>query len=300
MHIVLVEPSLFGRRTLGNLLEKRGHRVDAFPDAVGALQFIRKVTSVELVLISLEIEGMTGLELCWQCRLIAQEGRSLYIIAMSSCGETEKAIEALDCGADDYVRKAPAPEELFARIRAAERLNMMQRDLVRLATRDPLTELFNRRAFLDAAQKHIRDASDLIPVSVILLDIDHFKAINDAHGHAVGDLVLRAVAEILARSNELAGRLGGEEFAVIEPGCTATQACIRAEVLRADLQRVDVRHADAVIPVTVSLGVAEVPIGREDAFDYALCLADAAMYEAKRLGRNRVVAAGALRGRASA
>ncbi len=205
---------------------------------------------------------------------------------MSSARNVRSLAEALDSGADDFIEKPPSAEELNARLRAAERLTTMQEELIRLAETDPLTGSYNRRAFF----KRARAAAALDPrpgaVSAILLDIDHFKRINDEHGHDVGDVAIKAVAELIAGAG-IAGRLGGEEFAVILPGRGLAEAVAQAERLRADVQALRIRGTRGPIALSCSFGVSTWRDG--DSVEALVKRADVALYAAKGGGRNRVV-----------
>ncbi len=291
MHIVLVEPSSLGRRHLTQLLERRGHRVDAFDEAEAALQFILSEQTIDLVLTNFETDGISGMELCWQCRLMSQEGRYIYIIAMSSSTDASKSIEALDSGADDFIRKPPVAEELYARVRAAERLKAMHDQLVYMATRDALTGLFNRRAFFEYAERQLAESAAAERISVLQIDIDRFKTINDTYGHAAGDAAIQMVSNVLNRYDHLCGRLGGEEFAVLMLGFDADQAFRFAEGVRAKLQSTRLKYEDEMLSLTASFGVCEITRSENETISAALRRADAALYKAKRLGRNRVVQA---------
>ena len=171
-----------------------------------------------------------------------------------------------------------------------------QRDLFARQSRiDALTELPNRRHFaesLAAAAKHARRQS--APLSLLLLDIDHFKMINDAHGHAVGDGCLAAVASRLqlafANAGELAARIGGEEFGVVLEGLDGQAAAARAESFRGALAAKPLLVDGRVLPVTISIGWAQFDAGRNRAVDGFFRAADRALYRAKREGRNRVCA----------
>jgi len=167
-------------------------------------------------------------------------------------------------------------------------------ELRQLVTTDPLTRLANRRAFVEKSRELIelgrRSGS---PVSLLMLDLDHFKAINDTHGHAAGDIVLKRVAQEMRgelRSVDLCGRIGGEEFAMVLPGARLDEAASVAERVRRAVEATGVEVAGAALTVTISVGVAE--IGPADSFDRALSRADEALYGAKAAGRNRVVLAG--------
>ena len=141
---------------------------------------------------------MSGLELCWETRVLAGRDRPIYVILMSSSIDKNRLGEALDSGADDFISKPPVADELYARLRAAERLGAMQRELVRLASVDPLTGLSNRRVFFEraeAARERCREGGAL---TAIMFDIDHFKRVNDLYGHDVGDLAIASVAQLAA------------------------------------------------------------------------------------------------------
>jgi len=189
MQIVLVDASRVTLKLMTKMLNDNGHEVAAFADGNEAFAHLHGGAEVDVLMTSFEIPGISGLQLCWEARLIANAGRPLYVIAMSSNTDIAHLVEALDSGADDFVSKPPALPELYARLRAAERMNQAQRELVRLATRDFLTNLFNRRAFFSQAEELIRNR---VPASVLLLDIDYFKRVNDTYGHDGGDLALLA------------------------------------------------------------------------------------------------------------
>lgn len=177
----------------------------------------------------------------------------------------------------------------------------LEEELLRLAASDPLTGLSNRRGFFEGAARMLGMAQRCgSPLSMIMLDIDHFKAVNDAYGHDAGDAVLRAVAERLRQSlrvSDLAGRVGGEEFAVLCPGTDLAGGVELAERLRQALEEMVVAADCRAVRVTASFGVAECRCGRDAAPSACLTRADRALYAAKRGGRNRVCAeAGAFPG----
>jgi diguanylate cyclase (GGDEF)-like protein len=198
-------------------------------------------------------------------------------------------VEALDSGADDFIGKPPMAEELYARLRAAERISSMQRELVRLATIDPLTGLYNRRGFfeqaMEACARTVPDGS----VSAIVIDVDNFKHINDSYGHEIGDEALRACASAARLDEAVVGRLGGDEFALLLEGRTQPQAIEIAEDLRLRLAARPIDTGRDRITLTWSVGVGEGRPG--ETVDQILARADAALYAAKSAGRNRVVGA---------
>ena len=155
----------------------------------------------------------------------------IYILLMSSNYDQCHLVEALDGGADDFISKPPLAEELYARLRAAERFVSLQRELVRMATTDPLTGVFNRRTFFEKATGACRRVACDKAVSAIIIDIDHFKRINDTYGHDTGDEAIRVCAHALTK-NAIVGRLGGDEFAIVLERCSLSQAIEAAKELK--------------------------------------------------------------------
>src|SRR3974390_1982524 len=219
MRVVLVDSSRTVLLLVTRLLEAGNHEVCTFTDGPEALDYIKIDPDVGAVITSGVLRSMSGVDLCRNIRQIAS-CRPIYIILMSSDGDRHKLIHALDSGADDYIGKPPVAEEIYARLRVAERIASMQRELIRLAETDPLTGTFNRRAFFERAVEACTQASAGEPLSAIMLDLDHFKRINDVYGHGIGDNALRGIAREALAESKLVGRLGGEEFAVLLEGAS--------------------------------------------------------------------------------
>jgi two-component system cell cycle response regulator len=262
-----------------------------FADAPEALDRMRQDTEVAALITSSELGAMSGLELCWETRVLAGRDRPIYVILMSSSIDKSKLGEALDSGADDFISKPPVADELYARLRAAERFGAMQRELVRLASVDPLTGLHNRRVFFELAEEARARCGERGALTAIMLDIDHFKRINDLYGHDVGDQAIAAVAEAAATEGAVTGRLGGEEFAILLEGHTLAEGAVLAEQLRARVAGLRFDTANGAMTLTCSFGVSERKPG--DSIDDLLKRADVALYAAKTSGRNRVVTADA-------
>ena len=288
MRIVLADSSRIGLKLMTKMLVDGGHEVLPFNDGAAALECLRGDDGIDVLLTSFEVPNVSGLELCWEARLIANARRPLYVIAMSSNHDRDRLIEALDSGADDFITKPPVPAELFARLRAAERMTRAQHELLRMATRDVLTDLPNRRAFFERAGEAVLRRTDGPPLAVVMFDIDHFKRVNDTWGHDVGDEVLKVVARILSRCPGRPGRLGGEEFALLLEGWDLLDAYHEAERLRVAVAETPIAGCWGSLSVTISLGIAEHVAGQN--FDQLLKTADVALYAAKTGGRNRAIA----------
>lgn len=287
MHVVIVDPSRVVQQKLALEIEAAGCYVDCFSASDLALQHVETTRTVDVVLTSLELEPISGLELCWNLRTFVGEKRPLHIIAMSSNTSERALAEALDCGADDFTVKPVRREELMARLRAANRMITLQRQLVRQAETDPLTGVLNRRAFLNLMEEKRRELDATDGLAVSLLDIDRFKSINDTYGHDVGDAAIQMVARVAGEEAPIVARLGGEEFALAFPVLDCAQAAHWCEVIRKTIADHELAGGNgATLHVTCSFGVSAWSAG--EPLGAALKRADQALMTAKRNGRNQV------------
>lgn len=296
--VLLAEDDPDSRRIMAHLLERSNYEVLIARDGAEALGLVD--SRVQIALIDWMMPGVDGVEVCR--RLKAATGGSAYVIMVTAKTEKADIVHALDAGADDYMTKPVDHGELLARVRAAERVAARERDLARAcsearseAERDALTGLCTRRVF-DQALAEVTAPPRSGPLSLLMIDLDHFKRVNDTHGHQVGDEVLREVARAVmgaVRADiDVAARYGGEEFAVIAVGVDAEGAEALAERIRRRVARARVLTGKCVVSVTVSIGVAT-PGTSGDEADGAAALvarADRRLYEAKRGGRNQVAA----------
>jgi diguanylate cyclase (GGDEF)-like protein len=289
MRVVLVEPRRNAADFVGQMLAARQHQVRTFADGQEALACIKSDPDVSAVITATEPHSMSGLELCWETRLVSGSQRPIYVILMSGTASDDRLAVALDHGADDILNDPPAADELYARLRAAERFGQMQRELIRLAVTDALTGMNNRRGFFEQAKPPCFRAGLGTPLCAIMSDIDHFKAVNDGHGHDVGDKAIVAVATELMNGPWHAGRLGGEEFALLLEGRRMAEAAEMAEQLRSRIVALRIPLDTEPLSLTCSFGVSEWQAG--DGIDQLLKRADMALYEAKLAGRNRVIKA---------
>ena len=289
MKIVLVEGNGVDRHAIRSMLEERRETVHAFANGLDAWSFIKENNDIDLIITSLNVQGMTGLEICWNARILAEQRKSMYVVAISEQEEADMLVEALDSGADDYLQKPLHEEILLARLRVAERMIMLQKQLIMLADHDPLTSLYNRRAFFEKAGMLVQagPVSDN-PIHAIMFDIDYFKLVNDTYGHDAGDEVIKFVARLANDVDGIVGRLGGEEFAIILSGYSLLQTARIADQLRQDIAATVLDFDGREISVTSSFGVAY--FHPDDCIDDMLKRADMALYKSKRNGRNRVSA----------
>ena len=286
MKIVLIEADESDRSAIRTTLEQRNETVFAFSDGKEAWCFIEESADIDIIIVSLNSETKSGLEICWYARILAEQRKAMYVIAISERDKNDLLVEALDSGADDYLQKPLHDESLLARLRVAERMILLQQQLVKLANHDPLTDLYNRRAFFELANRKIRERSEGSYLSAIMFDIDHFKSVNDKYGHDAGDEVIRIVARIAAREGELLGRHGGEEFALILEDQSFLQTARTADRIRIAIEQTPIVVGGHTISITSSFGVAQYHEG--ESVDDLLKRADIALYRSKHNGRNKV------------
>ena len=278
--VMIVEDDPVSREVVAHLLRRREYQVVETADGREALELLSP--EVKIVVAEWMMPNLDGLELCRRLKSPDLAGYR-YVIMVTSKAEKEDIVEALEAGADDYIIKPVDHDELLARIRAGERIVQLERALADAwekaqgeAERDSLTGLYNRRHFDERLAGELRRAErERSRVALLMLDLDHFKHINDTYGHAVGDEVLRHVAKIIAREvrvgtdvparyggEEFAviapekGPIGGEEFAVIAPGTNLLGAESLAERIRTRVAELRVPVGDQLVSVTVSVGVA--------------------------------------------
>ena len=222
----------------------------------------------------------------------AQRSRlALPVLLLTAEEAVADKVLAFRCGASDFITKPYEVAELLARVDTQVALARMHRQLAHIAEVDPLTHVWNRRKLMSTLKTEVSRAHRTRrQVSLVLIDVDFFKQVNDRYGHPVGDAVLTDLARLLAqdrRAYDGLGRMGGEEFAVVLPDVGLTDAVKVAERIRALVQGAALGGLEKGA-VTVSLGVDHAPAGAEDCAEALYKRADRHLYEAKRLGRNRV------------
>lgn len=302
--IVVVDDDPISIRLLGRMLHPLGD-VQIANDGEEALSLMR-ASPPELVLMDAELPGISGVGLC-QTMKTEPRLAEVPVIFVTSHSEPEFEVACFEAGAVDYVQKPVQAPVLLARVQTHIRLKRLSDKLRRSASIDPLTEVANRRVFDEMLDHEWRRAQrNSQPLSLMLIDIDHFKAFNDHYGHPAGDHCLRTFAETLrkiaARAPDLVARYGGEEFAVLLPDTHLQGAQAVADRLLSLLHELAIPHAGSPTAghVTASVGIstftpstravtrrdtaADSPVGPSD----LLAIADRALYDAKSGGRSRV------------
>lgn len=278
------------------LLESHGMEVDHFVTAEEAYAAFQ-INDYDIVLTDVVLEGqMSGSALVRALRSLESSKARVPILVMSGYEDDTRKIELLRSGANDYVSKPTLDEELLARLnnhltskKMLDRIEAQQARLHELAMKDQLTGLYNRHYLMEIASSKLSEAfRHKFICSLILVDADKFKLINDTHGHAVGDIVLQELAKVMqdeCRHEDIVARFGGEEFVLLLSHCDAENAVKKAERLRQLIENLRPEGLN----ITASFGVAELSLTKRCGFGELFKAADAAVYEAKDAGRNKVV-----------
>ena len=284
-HVLVVDDSVTVRVTLEKALTDAGYLVRTTAWGHEALQLLGDRTPSYIIL-DRSIQDLNSHELCRRIR--SSQTGYIYLMLMTGYSDMMDLVDGLGAGADDYITKPIEIRELLARMQAGARVLELDQQLNQLAKHDPLTGVLNRRDLLTTVDRLMETSRRAgRTTSCVMVDIDHFKSINDELGHLAGDEVLIRVAEVLqqqARSADVVCRFGGEEFVILFPDCRESQAAQYADRCRQEISR----HAagGSQRPVTASFGVAD-----SQSCQSALQLihhADVALINAKRCGRNRV------------
>lgn len=286
-HIVVVEDSPTQAAYYSAILQKAGMLATVVSDPYSVLQALDE-NAADLILMDMYMPGCNGMELARVIRQVPRHA-SIPIVYLSAEMELSRQLDALSLGADDFLTKPINPMHLIRSVTIrAERA----RSLRTLMLTDNLTGLLNHSRIKELLQTEVaRAMRSGMPLAFAMLDIDHFKSVNDTHGHHVGDRVIKTMARVLQqrlRQTDYIGRYGGEEFAVILPDANLESAVRIVDEVRQSFNKVHQLAASGAFNVSFSGGVAAFPASR-DATKLALD-ADKALYAAKRQGRNRIIA----------
>jgi diguanylate cyclase (GGDEF)-like protein len=290
----LVEDSIIDRHQIAGYLGDWDFDFKAVGSGTEAWNLLQKPDAPGLVLLDWMLPGLDGIELCRRIRRLGADGTYFYTVMLTAKDKKQDLLTAMAAGADDYLAKPVDPSELRARVLVGKRILELQQSLKFAATHDFLTKLLNRAEALAGLKRELsRSERTGQPVGIILADIDHFKQVNDSHGHAAGDEALKEVARRLRsdlRPYDLAGRYGGEEFLLILPTCNLGVATQRAEQLRLSVSREPVFTLFGSVPLSLSMGITVANSDSGLTAQELLQQADVALYRAKEKGRNCVQA----------
>jgi two-component system, cell cycle response regulator len=295
--ILIAEDDPVSRRMLEAFLVKWGYHVVAAADGLDALRILQSENAPPLAVLDWMMPGMEGPQVCQRVRE-HPDRPYVYILLLTARSQKGDLLRGLESGADDYLTKPFDAQELRARLHVGQRILDLQDSLIAAreelrfrATHDALTGIANRGVALDAINRErARQVREGGSFGIILIDLDHFKQINDTYGHLCGDAVLKeAVRRVThcVRPYDTVGRYGGEEFLIVAPSSDGSGILVLAERIRKELQSVAFTTDEGQLSVTASCGAAvssgEKPMDSHD----LLRLADEALYRAKEQGRNR-------------
>ncbi len=295
--VLYVEDSASVAHIVTKYLKKLNLEITHFSSAEEAFHAFSD-NEYDLVITDVMLEGtMDGLSLVRMIRASNSHSAKTPILAMTSHDDAKLRIRLLHAGINDYVTKPPIEEELAARVnnlitnkRLADQVRQQQRSLFNIAMTDQLTTCHNRHSLSDYAPKYIKDAVRYdYPLSVMILDLDFFKHINDEFGHTTGDIVLADIGKLLmatCRQGDIVSRIGGEEFLILLPHCNIHDALHKAENIRSMIELAE----PAGLKVTASIGISSLIKEHDEDFDHLYKAADSAVYVSKENGRNQVTA----------
>jgi diguanylate cyclase (GGDEF)-like protein len=298
MRILIAEDDVTSRLILENMLTKWGYEVVSTADGNDAWKKLQEEDAPRLLILDWMMPGIEGIEICRRIRENSKsEDQYTYVTLLTAKESKENIVTGMEAGADDYITKPFDMHELRVRVRAGERIVQLQSELLDAKKKleiqsrtDPLTGVLNRRAILSQIGYELSRAKrNNAHISISMLDLDHFKTINDTFGHLSGDAVLRECihrVESAVRVYDSVGRFGGEEFIVVLPETRAADAFTVAERIRLRINEMAADVDGISIPFTVSQGLAT--CSGDATVDEMIATADQALYRAKEHGRNRV------------
>lgn len=286
--VLIVDDAPVNIQILADCL-KDNYQIKVASDGLRCLELVPSNIEPDLILLDIEMPGMNGYEVCRQLKMNSLT-QNIPVIFVTANDHEEDEEKGLKLGAVDYITKPIRPSIVSARVNTHITLKQQRDQLLSMASHDQLTGLYNRHfLFLNAKKKISRSIRHKTPMSLVMMDIDHFKKINDLHGHPTGDAVLQAVAVLLnkqCRQEDIVARFGGEEFIILFDHTDLNNARKKAEQLR---QMVEESQPEQLL-VTMSFGVVQLK-QEKDNIDDIIKRADEALYFAKEAGRNRVAVA---------
>lgn len=288
--VLLIDSDAASRAELFTRLQQQQFCVTAADCGAQALRMLDASDNFDVVITDIALSDMTAYTLLTEIRQRHGED-TLGVIALAATQDRQHAARFLHSGGTEFIQKPFLPEEFNSRVFQVANIQKRIQALHNIAARDYLTDIYNRRYFFQTGPRLVEQCLRRgETTSIAILDIDHFKRLNDTYGHEVGDLVLKAVAKrlrMLVGEEHLLARLGGEEFGVLFNGLDVPAANVFCETLRAEIAEAKILADDEELSITVSIGLAR--IEGPEAFDNYLNAADQFLYMAKYDGRNRIV-----------
>jgi len=291
MRVLIADDDRLSARMLEGTLKAGGYEVTVVADGGEAWEALQADERPHMAILDWMMPVLDGLEVCRRVRQAG--GPYVYILLLTGNTDPDAVVRGMDAGADDYIRKPFDRAELQARLRSGERILDLEEKLRRQATVDALTGILNRGAIMERLgiemDRAFREDQRLC---VAMVDIDHFKAVNDTYGHSAGDTVLREATKRMSgvlRPYDSIGRYGGEEFIIVFPRCEESNAVAAAERVRRAISLQPINADSHAISITASIGVSEA--WRSKNLEVVIREADDALFRAKEAGRNRVESA---------
>ena len=295
--VLIAEDDPVSCHLLHSLLIEWGYDVTVSTDGTQALGILEGKDAPRLAVLDWMMPGIEGVQICQRIRHRA-DPLYIYILLLTARSQKKDVLHGLESGADDYLTKPFDAQELRARLHVGQRILSVQDDLLAVqeelqfrATHDTLTGLANRGVALDAvSRERARQVREKIPFGIIMVDLDHFKSVNDTHGHRCGDTVLKETARRMtecARPYDIVGRYGGEEFLIVVASADDSITLALAERMRVAIASGPFLTDSGEVQVTASFGAAASSNARPLSADVLLHAADEALYRAKHRGRNR-------------
>ena len=300
MRVLAAEDNPVFQSMLRAMLTKWGYEPLTARDGNEAWRLLQAENAPRMAILDWMMPGMDGVEVCRRVRSAGREPYQ-YILLLTARTESQDLVDGMEAGADDYLTKPFIAQELRVRLRAGQRILDLQEELLQArealreqATHDGMTGLLNRTAVIEALRNEAERAGrEGRPLSLLIADFDHFKAVNDTYGHLAGDAVLREGARRMksaVRRYDSLGRYGGEEFLVVLPGCDPVSAQAQAMRLREAMAAEPFSVGGAPLRVTCSVGISSRVHPEIAQVDAMIREADLALYAAKHRGRDRVEA----------
>lgn len=291
MKILVADDDSTSLLLLKDVLTDWGYEVSTVRDGTKAWEILQQDNAPQLIILDWIMPGLDGPEICRRVRA-ASHMPYIYIILLTAKTEMLDIVHGMEAGADDYLTKPFAEQELHVRLRAGKRVLELEEALRRQATRDALTGVWNRRAIFEKLQQEFERQTRVGgSLGLALADVDYFKRINDTYGHQSGDAVLCETArrlETSLRTYDVLGRYGGEEFLIVMPGIDIATIRPVAERLRVAVNQEPIMLTASPISISISLGATVLKPDKNTDVETLIRRADTALYTAKNGGRNRV------------